>query len=397
MRTEDDIRAAFRSLAREAPDPDAVLTGVLDRLDSATAGRRRGLRTPMAALASALAVVAVIGVSVTLAVGGHVHHPAPSSGPGPDGAPRYYLALVVSGNPRSFAVQRRAVVKDTATGKTLAKVSAPRPFGTFVMVAGAPDDRTFVLAAQRAQVSGDSLPTILFLARFDPSRRKITLTRLSIPAIPWNVRLNSLALSSGDRRLAVSTTRFKGGQSQQLSVYSIGSGAVKVWRQPRGGPAYRLSFGGGGTLAYNWDAAPHHGVWLLNTTQAGGGSIINDSRFAVTMPQGWGFGDGALLTTDGSRVVAAEQRIPGNLRRHRTNLQFVEFSAATGRLTQVLWPQHAPTEALFWTSPSGTVLVVEATQKGGRDTLFGVLKGSRLMPIPGPSGVVAFDSESIAF
>jgi hypothetical protein len=272
---------------------------------------------------------------------------------------------------------------DTATGATLATVWPPKPFSTFVAVTGAGDDRTFVLAAER----GASGSVTLFRARYEPSRRRVTLTALPIPAIPPDERFNGLAVSPSGSRLAVSTTVEQGRRSEQLSVYSMTSGAVKVWRQPSTAPAYTLSWGRGGMLAYNWDDSPHYGVWLLNTATTGGG-LIADSRLAVAVPHGWAFIWGALMTPDGRTVVAAQMRMSGNLRSHRTNFEFAEFSTATGRQTRALWPSHDGPGDLIWTSPAGTVLV--AQMRRGRGPGLGVLSGGRFTPIPNPSAASPF-------
>ena len=390
MRTEDDIRAAFRTLAREAPDADAVLTAVREQLDKANAvqphDRQRGVRRPLAAVASVVAVLAVIGASIALAVGGHAPHRIASSKgktansrPGhPVTAPPYYLAEISN---RKGPGEHAAVI-DTATGATLATVRPPKPFSTFAAITGASDDRTFVLGAERG-VGG---AITLFRARFAPSRRKVTLTALPIPAIPAHERFDGLALSPSGSRLAVSTTA-SGRRSEQLSVYSMMTGAVKVWRQSSLAPAYTLSWGADGMLAYNWDGSPHYGVWLLNTATSGGGLIAN-SRLATALPHGWAFVWGALLSPDGSTVVAAEMRMSGNLHTHRTNFEFGEFSAATGAQTHVLLPQHDGQESLIWTNPSGKVLVVQTETRQGMT--LGVLGGGRLAPIPNPPAAGRF-------
>src|SRR5215472_10966162 len=111
MRTEEDIRAAYRALARQAPDADAVLTAVQEQLDKASADGQKGRRgrRPLAALASAVAVMAVIGGSIALAVGGGAAPhpagkstgPAANSQPGPGGAaPQYYMQLASTGSSR---------------------------------------------------------------------------------------------------------------------------------------------------------------------------------------------------------------------------------------------------------------------------------------------------------
>jgi hypothetical protein len=392
MRNEDDIRATFRELARQAPDADAVLTAVRERLETASAGQRQARRgrRPLAGLASAVAVIAVIGGSIALSVGGHAPHRAANSqgqagnsSPGTGGAaPRYYMELASTGGSRLS----HAVVKDTATGATLATVMPPKPFNAFFVVTGAADDRTFVLVAEAKRLPAGARypPATLFRARYDPGRRRITLTALPIPWISRDERLDGLGLSPDGSRLAVSVTVFDRGRSEKVSVYSMTTGAAKVWRQPSVAPAYRLSWGPDGMLAYNWDDSPRYGVWVLNTAAAGGG-LIAHSRLAAAVPHGWFFIDGALLTPNGRTVVAAMMRAAGNLHLHRTNFEFAEFSAATGKQTRVLMPSHSGESQLVWASPSGTVLIVQTWATSGQGLVLDVLSGGRLTPIPNTS------------
>jgi hypothetical protein len=72
-------------------------------------------------------------------------------------------------------------------------------------------------------------PATVFRAQIDPSRRAVTLTALPIPPIRPSGQVDGLALSPDGSRLAV---LMRLARSQQLSVYSMTSGAVKVWRQP---------------------------------------------------------------------------------------------------------------------------------------------------------------------
>jgi hypothetical protein len=402
MRTEDDIRAAFRQLARQAPDADAVLAAVRDRLPTAAADQRqakRGRRL-IAGLASAVAVLAVIGTSVALTAGGHAPHRAAAIGgrvthraaesagwsgvdvpnTGPGGAPPYYLTLI---NNRTGSESYAAVV-DTATGATLATLRPPKPFHTFDYVVGAADDRTFVLEAQRT--FGANAAT-LFRAQIDPSRRAVTLTALPIPPIRPDGQVNGIALSPDGSGLAV-LMRLAG--YQRLSVYSMTSGAVRVWRQPGTAMAYWPSWGSGGILAFNWRS----GVWLLSTATAGGGLIAN-SRLALAESHGlniWG----DLLTPNGRTIVATQTRDlhPGN------EFEFAEYSAKTGRQIEALLPEHDATGDLGWASPSGNVMIVEVATE--THEVLGALSGGRLMPIlsqavasSGP--LVRFASGSMAF
>ena len=176
---------------------------------------------------------------------------------------------------------------------------------------------------------------------------------------------------------------------QRLSVYSMTSGAVKVWRQRGTAMAYWPSWGSGGILAFNWRS----GVWLLNTATAGGGLIAN-SRLALAESHGrniWG----DLLTPNGRTIVATQTRDlhPGN------EFEFAEYSAKTGRQIEALLPEHDATGDLGWASPSGNVLIVEVATKN-REVL-GTLSGGRLTPILsqtlGPGGPLQRFPGTIAF
>jgi hypothetical protein len=79
------------------------------------------------------------------------------------------------------------VVRVTATGAALATITVPRPYGTFIGVTAAADNRTFVLAAQElARLPLRTPPaTRFFLLRIDPASRvpasRAQLTPLPIP------------------------------------------------------------------------------------------------------------------------------------------------------------------------------------------------------------------------
>jgi hypothetical protein len=98
------------------------------------------------------------------------------------------------GRTRAAHVMRRAepaggvtVVRVTATGAALATITVPRPYGTFIGVTAAADNRTFVLAAQElARLPLRTPPaTRFFLLRIDPASRvpasRAQLTPLPIP------------------------------------------------------------------------------------------------------------------------------------------------------------------------------------------------------------------------
>ena len=133
--------------------------------------------------------------------------------------------------------QTKAVVRVTATGQALATVMPPPPYGTFVGVSAAADDRTFVLAAQKLThfkppVLAAPLPaTKYFLLRFDPGHghpgERATLTPLPIPVTPAGAWVSDFALSPDGSRLAMVSGR---GDRLKLSVYNLGAGTARTYR-----------------------------------------------------------------------------------------------------------------------------------------------------------------------
>jgi RNA polymerase sigma factor (sigma-70 family) len=109
----------------------------------------------------------------------------------------------------------------------------------------------------------------------------------------------------------------------------------------------------------------------------------------------------AFLTPDGTRFIATVphpipigQRPPACTQisppRRATMPELEEFSVRTGRATRVLYASGshgAEASDVYWSSPAGSVLVVESTLKPGvkSPTVFGILSGSTFTPIPGSS------------
>jgi hypothetical protein len=406
MRTEEDIRAAYESVARQAPDAAPVLAAVRDHANAASRPRARRGRQLLALrdsrsrwrlLAPVTAAAAVIAVVGSLIAVGSIGGPASRSGaaaanaPGPDGAPRYYLVLTQrrEGQPLS-EFRAHALLRDTASGALLARVAPPAGFNSIAAVAGAANDRTFVLAVQRKLAPGGRPPTTFFRAQFDPERRAVTLTRLPIPVMRGNEPIDGLALSPDGTMLAVATRVPREELREQISVYSMATGAVRVWQQRSPSLIRTLSFDRAGQLAYIMQSG-QIGIWLLDTATPGGG-LIADSRLAVGLPNDVAFFDGVvLLTGDGRTAVGAE------IRESHASLrtEIAEYSTATGRQTRSLLPAHDGLDQVAWTNPSGTTLIVVGP--GKRGFVLGVLSGKRLTPIPDPSGIGSIDPTAVAF
>jgi hypothetical protein len=319
-----------------------------------------------------------------------------------------------SGYRRTFS----AVVKDTITGATLVTVRPPEHFGTFVGVAGAADDRTFVLAATKFPAQpGAGAPIKLYRGVFHPAKAAVTLTALPIPQIPAAESFDGLALSPSGASLAVgisTSPQQRGDGRQQLRVYSLPSGTVKVWHQPPGfGFQGQLSFAQSGVLAFNWAGQPTAGVWLLRPGTSGG-NLTSHSQLAVAGMMGRYVVVGGVLSGNGSIITAVatipalgttalavdgdgrNQSIVQSPGQAAGTSKIVQFSAQTGLAIRTLWRSRSVANVI-WSSSSGDVLVVQApATRNGRHMIIGVLHGSHLTPIPGVPAVIDHPGQVVA-
>jgi hypothetical protein len=179
----------------------------------------------------------IIAVAVSLAISDAVGGPLARK-PGDRAAaafaqvPPFFVALTGNTLPDQG---RRAVVAATATGAVLGSVGVPRPYQVFTWVAAARDDRTFVLAAQRARPVGGSSsqvagtgPAGLYRLVLHRSGRPGALQPLPVPPVGGNI--NGFALSPDGSKLAVSTTRTPGAAAgSQIRVFTLATGAERSW------------------------------------------------------------------------------------------------------------------------------------------------------------------------
>lgn len=429
---EDRLRAALRETAGEVTPqsvPPLRLLGARGRGVAGPAARRRWAAwlTPLAAAASVTAVVAAsLAISTTL----HGGHRAASRPAGPfAGVPPYYVVLTgrrPNLNP-SLAQPLFAQIRATATGAVLASVTPPKPYGTF-SAAAAGDGRTFVLAANRWKVVranggtfAEATATRFFLLRMGAGGHVRQLAPLPIPAVPRGATISGFALTQDGSKLAVALRGgVNGGPGPEIQVFSLASGAERVWTWPGGGPITNNAGGNGQVLSWTADGRTlafqqwvgnDIDVRLLDVTTPGG-SLQADSRLAVRWKddaESFHFvhgkasnvidGFSALITGDGTKIVAAtasETRHPLN-----SELAFTEFSASTGKVVRVLgrWPipglYPGQIQDVLWTNSSGSTLIVLAHVPGlptkdphssnsaGYAIEFGVLNGNRFTPLPG--------------
>jgi hypothetical protein len=417
---EDRVRAATRAraaLVRDVRNLD--LPAVPGR---APRPRRRGAWT--APIAAAAAVVIVVMGSVAagswLARSGNGRSSNPAA---PEqvasavpftGVPAYYVAV---GNPSL------AVVRATATGATLARVTTGVPF---VGVTGATDDRTFVLDAQR-QVVG---PTVhwpgqpaFYLLRLSAAGAEESFTRLTIPALPKGTAVTGLALSPDGSKLAVEVDSGNNGQPGLLAirVYTLSTGAFRGWStHGSDDPVDPGGFTGSGvdgsqtiswaadsrTLAFDWGNQSFIGVRLLDTT-ASGDNLIADSRLAVIEANLTSQGGGrpgppfmskdnisqcvtdGIISLDGSAIVCGYTT---NMEGRETTTGFIRYATTTGKAAAVLGVykfqgQEPGDISLYWVNSTGEILIGGILTPSG--IRVGVINSERFTPLPATAGLGA--------
>jgi hypothetical protein len=412
MRTEHEVRSALRALEAEAPAADRVLLQVTGRARRQMAGR--GFRPGRRLAAGTAAAAAVIGIVVAATL---LTASSPGHGRGPEQAlssvPPYYMTLVPAGpgTAGSVMVAQEAVIRSTVTGKILATIRPPAPYITFIDVSGAADDRTFVLTAQTTLAGNLSSADGFYEARFDPATQAVSLTPLALPGLPLSNDFVGDALSPDGTELAVASDIDR---PAQIAIYSLPSGAVRVWKA---GPLPSVSFASylmawsGTGVAFQWNGSTPAGDYLLNTSGPGG-SLLADSRLLIcAIPQNAPFPSYGYPAPDGASIIVpvdsavppgqsescsqtgTPSALPARPRSGPTAATLEEFSAATRKAIGVIYTGPSGTGAgipgllggygVFWSSGSGSVLVIDAPPAAGRPDVYGVLSGGVFTPIPG--------------
>jgi hypothetical protein len=264
-RMEEAARAAMRAAAGTVSDaPPLHLPPVASPAPQRRRRREPGhprcraqWLVPLAAAACVIAIAAGLVAVRQVQNGPASPRPLPSSAMPASAAPDYYVAL---SHPPDEASPNQVIVGNAATGHVLSRVSPPAGT-TFAGVAGAADDRTFVLETQpfpqplpaRPTAAGygymptaaaATLPRTWYLLRVSPSASPAAqLMRIPVPVTPAGQEVTALALSPDGSKLALAilphpfTKGFLGvgGALQLLRVYSVATGAVlRTWSSTKG-------------------------------------------------------------------------------------------------------------------------------------------------------------------
>lgn len=318
-------------------------------------------------------------------------------------------------------------VRSTATGKVLATVTAPRPYGQFLLVDGTADDRTFLVGAQvwNTRVAGASAqipePVRLFLLHFDPSTNRARLSALPLPQFN-GLNLQTASISPDGTRIAVAYQ--DGPKATWLHVYTLPGGAERTWTPTlaqegpsdiglgRDNPASIAWAANDRAISFVWNGKTADGVHLFDTGTRPGDDLVSASRFVLaTSPYLGGVpanssdfvcGSDPFLSANGAYVLCGGYVDPAR-KAHPAYYPIFpttpvtqgigEFSARTGKLITIIGAWHAPVVIpvttplglradlttypyLLWASPDASILIGEA---GGHAF---VVRNGRRQPIP---------------
>jgi hypothetical protein len=427
-RIENLLRAATREAAAQVRPEDIP---PLDPTTLPVPRRQRWpLRGPFAPLLAAAAVALVVVLS--LVVSTVIAVPRPVS-PRPGllaGTPPYYVALTATGTPADN-YPMVLTVRSTATGKVLATVTAPRPYGTFNLVDGTAGDRTFLVGAQvwhpgYAGAGGQiPEPVRLFLLHFDPAAGRATLSALPLPQFN-GLNLQTASISPDGTRIAVGY--MDGPRATWLHVYALPGGAERTWAATlaqeapsdigrRDDPASIAWAANDRTLSFVWTGKSALGLHLFNTDVREGDDLLSASRFVLAAsPYLGGVSAGGsdficasdpFLSASGAYVLCGgytyPNRKPGfynpSFPSGPVTQGFGEFSARTGKLITILGAWRGPVQTtgvmprthfnvnittrprLLWASPDAKILIGEA---GGHAF---VIRDGRRQSIPWSSHI----------
>ena len=377
---QDRLTAATRAAAATVPE---------DYLPPLRLPRRRFAvplpvpsRTAMAVLAplaAGAAVAAVVVATVLPAAGGGAGGPGAEADRGRVLAipPPYYVALTAVGSAGPRAIQRtEAVVARTTTGAQLAVVVPPAPDNAFAAVAGSPDGRTFVLAAERlVKPFQQHAQATLYELRIGSGTT--SLTRLHVPALPWTYG-DGIALSPDGSLLAYAYTGSIADVAG-LRVYELASGRLKhAWPVLPPGPVTRCCVFDPRASSPSWEANGRYlaldvtlahcedCVALLDTEKAGA-SVQAVSRVILRThnrhyPVTW---TGTIIAPDGSVVLrsAMAGNGPGGPRGPYVAYLY-RYSAATGRLLWQLRGGSTTSMTVLWSDAGGQVVIIGRLRLG---------------------------------
>jgi hypothetical protein len=313
--------------------PGGVSVEVVRRI----ARRRQTLHTTVTAVGAAMACAAVSVVAVGLAS----TRPAASGHQAP-GVPRFYLQQgppVALGN-GLVLVDRRAVVRNSATGKITATVRCPWAGAATSSDIPAAGHETFYMACLRTRGSGMHMTFVgSRIYRFQVTG-KGTVDGYSVVAggaLPGRA-VDGLAAAADGSAIAMSTFRRSPllGGTDTVLVINTRTGAHANWsttgRRAFGAEDLSLSPNGRELRFLTFTGDPQK--WMLaQVSPAGRGGSLGSARMLVSVPalQAISY---AQVSPDGSTVTAAGVRsLPPQ--GDESEVMVEQISVATGRVIRI--------------------------------------------------------------
>jgi hypothetical protein len=264
-------------------------------------GRRRAGRRWLLSLLAALAgALLIAGITTAVHPVSFSSSSSSSSSSLAGGVPRYYVTVYATGN------QLRAEVHSSASGRLAGSVSLPvsRRSGTVWQVAGAADDRHFVIAIP---AYGTSSFTVFGLSVTSSGHPELWKQR----TVRWGGDVfRSLALSPDGAVVALdftNSTHFSG----YVRVLNLGTGETRNWSGAEA-PGFLpgdLSFLSRTTLAVPWvhylsqAKAVLAGVRMLDVSRHSGSLLAASRLVAFRVPPA--APDSGIVTAGGRQIIAS--------------------------------------------------------------------------------------------
>jgi hypothetical protein len=386
---------------------------------------------PVAAAGVAVALIAACGGAPTQAT-----QQASGAAPRQVNVPPYYVALIGPGPEQQLAPSPAsvAVVRATATGAVLARITPPRQYA-FTTVSGAADDRTFVLYGV-GPASGDTVQygtyrQRLFLLHINPAASspsaRAQLTELPAADIPGGHQRQLLAMALAPDGTSLAAIFFRRitvapYSTGYLTVFNLADGTQRTWTRNvcEHGTCAKEAIGDGFPLIMypsrvqlSWTSDSRSLLFIAGQTGsevrllnvgAPGTSLMTDSR-ALPVRTAIRLWSDAVITPNGRTVFIEYSSGAATV-----VLNLLRFSAASGDSTVVnhvvLFTEGQATgtgpDDVLWTNDNGSKIIVLGAQpgpkKGGlHGQIFtptpsgqtaGIYDGTRYTPIPWPANVV---------
>jgi hypothetical protein len=349
--TTEAVTAAMRPVRPLDITPDAAGAKAPAKRRLARPPRRwGGWLSPLAAAVAVIAVAATVVAVRNLSDGGlgsGSASAAPASAAAPSGGvPRYYVADTVTSTSKTLGPEDGVFVGDARTGKRLVTFNAPSG-GSYGLVAGSADDRTFVVeAGERSAAEPPSWRLSWYVLRLTPGGApQARLTRIPVAASVTSGMVLGMVLSPDGREFAVASRAASGTSTVvtsadrvTLRTYSVATGQVlRTWTSPVSQQVYAFGdlswLDDGHTLAFAYPAGTS--VRTLDTSSPGT-SLTADSKAVFSVPGGHACNDVLLITGDGKSVICGIMA-PNNGWCTTGQLNLSAYSVATGKLDRVLY------------------------------------------------------------